>query len=493
MLRKLTFGFLLPVLSGIVCGLPFDLSNLWLFCWFGFLPLFIVLENKNPVLSFLISYAAGVAFWLTSIFWLMHVTLPGMFILVLYLAVYFGIFGAIFSLVSSYRASIAVIALPCAWVILEYLRSNLLTGFPWSLLGYSQYKNTALIQIADITGAWGVSFLVMFINAALYFGIIKKKNIKFLIAAAVCLCACLAYGIFRAHAISSLKARDVKISVIQGNIKQELKWDPDAREIIMDRYLGLSRQAAKDAPSLIVWPEASLPVILEEEPDYFERVKGLEKEIRIPLLLGAVRSRQGNYYNSAILLSRDSSIEASYDKVHLVPFGEYIPLRKVFRFLETIAPIGDITPGREFTVFKGDAPFSVLICFEDLFPGLSGAFRAAGAEMLINITNDAWYKMTPAAYQHLAASVFRAVEFRLPVARAANTGVTCVIDNTGRIVSYVHDSSGSAIFNTGFITARIKTMNAPWDFYALHPLAFISLLCFFLLYALTSQRRKRDV
>src|SRR3989338_7917652 len=392
-------------LSAFLLILSFPRSDIWLFAFIGFVPLLFILENKSKVKAFLFAYLTGVIFWSGIIYWLAHVTLPGTIFLILYLALYFGVFGFLFSLVTGHWS---LVTGPAIWVLLEYLRSHLLTGFPWALLGYSQYLNLPIIQIADITGAGGVSFLIMLANVAIFIivsrqsSVVRKKQIYLLFL--LCIFFVLGYGYYKLlhYRLTAIGYR-LKVSVIQGNIPHELKWRSDSKDYIMNKYLNLTRMSSIDKPDLILWPEASLPVVLEEEPGFIEEVRSFAKEIKIPLLIGAVTKREGIYYNSAILFSAAGESLGRYDKLHLVPFGEYIPLKKYLPFLETIVPIGDINKGEEYTLFKLpitnyqlQITFSTLICFEDLFPELSREFVKRGAGFLVNITNDAWYKKTSA-------------------------------------------------------------------------------------------------
>lgn len=478
-----------PFLSGIILALPFANGKFWVFSWFGFLPLLIALKNKSRLQAFLVSYLTGVVFWTATIYWLIHVTLPGTILLILYLAFYFGFFG-LFVCAYPLAATSQLLFIPCIWVLLEYLRGHLLTGFPWALLGYSQYLHLPILQIADITGVWGVSFLIMMVNVAVYsafsFQLSALSKMKNSFIAALAIIFALSYGYYKLYRVaSSENLTSIRISIIQGNIPQDLKWDRECRDFIIAQYLNLSRQAAQGKPDLLIWPEAALPVVLEEEPLYYEKIKDLTREIRTPVVLGAVTLRGNLYYNSSLLVSQDGQTLDIYDKLHLVPFGEYVPLRKVLWFLETIAPIGDIAAGKEFKVFKNPARFSVLICFEDLFPELSRRFVNKGAVFLVNITNDAWYKRTPAAWQHLQASVLRAVENRVPLVRCANTGVSGFIAPSGKIISLVKDKGGQNIFISGYQTDTIFVAKKPiFSFYGRFGDTFILPLLLFSLYAI---------
>lgn len=516
MLRKIKYvvspklrDFLLCILSAILLALSFPNVNCWLLAWFAFVPLFLVIQNKSKVKAFLLSYLTGIIFWLGTIYWLIHVTLAGLIVLVLYLALYFGLFGLIISAVSAQLSAVSLLFIPSSWVLLEYIRSHLFTGFPWALLGYSQYLNLPAIQFADITGVWGVSFLVMMINVVIYLVTSRKPEaasqklsiLRQSVSSIILLICVLGYGYYKLHLRpATYDLRRIRICVIQGNIPQELKWDPEAKDYILEKYSNITRNVNKDKLDLIIWPEAALPVVLEEEPIFIEQVKKLAKEIKISILLGAVTFQDNLYpvpasvdeiyYNSALLISSEGEILTKYHKLHLVPFGEYIPFRKTLRFLETIVPIGDFTAGKEYTVFQVQASkkFSVLICFEDLFPGLSRGFIKKGADFLVNITNDAWFKKNSSPYQHLQASVFRAVENRVSLVRAANTGVSGFIAPTGEILSLVQDRIGRNIFVDGYVTEDINIPKKEISFYTKYGDIFMIICLLFVLLGITARK-----
>jgi apolipoprotein N-acyltransferase len=465
----------LSILSAVVLAVSSSSFNLGLFAWFGLIPLFLALENTSLPRAFFTAYLCGVIFWSLNIYWLIHVTLIGQIVLILYLAVYFGLFGCVIYLTRLLSANLCLFALPSSWVLLEYIRSYLFTGLPWSLIGFSQYRNLPVIQAADITGAWGISFLVVLMNAALYLFLRKKIKVKILLIPALILFLSLGYGFFQLKNKEKRCNEQVKITVVQGDIPQDLKWDKGAVNFIQDRYRELTVAAAIDNPDLIIWPEASVPGLWGRDENEFKQVFSLAGRLNTGLLAGAVSFFRQDYFNSALLINRRGEPEAVYNKLHLVPFGEYIPLKNIFPFLETIAPIGDITAGKEYTIFKQPADFGVLICFEDLFPELSREFVKRGARFLVNITNDAWYKEGSAPYQHFAASVFRAVENRVYLARCANTGISGFIDPSGRILGVVHDSWGKEIFVPGYLTRNICLTDAPRTIYNRYGDFFIAL------------------
>jgi apolipoprotein N-acyltransferase len=242
---------------------------------------------------------------------------------------------------------------------------------------------------------------------------------------------------------------------------------------------------------LIIWPEAASPGLFGQDDDIFERFYALTKKIKIPILLGAVTRSKDIFFNSALLIGSDGRIAGRYDKLHLVPFGEYIPLKKFLPFLETVVPIGDINAGKEYTIFQIRNPksqirnkFAVLICFEDLFPELSREFVKRGAGFLVNITNDAWYKSSTAPYQHLQASVLRAVENRVTLARAANTGISGFISPHGKIISLVRDKYRRNIFIDGFDTEYVSPGKGELSFYTRFGDIFIACCLIFLFYGI---------
>jgi apolipoprotein N-acyltransferase len=468
MLRKIG----LSILSAFLLALPYINGKLWIFAWIAFIPLFSILNGISKTKAFFLSFAAGIAFWSITIYWLVHVTLLGTIVLILYLALYFGLFGLLISICELRVASYELFFIPSLWVLLEYIRSHLFTGFPWALLAYSQYQNLPIIQISDITGAWGVSFLAMMVNVMVYYLVIKSQShkvtskIKFFLLPALCFLVISSYGFYRIYVQpATCDIQQVRISVIQGNIPQELKWDPFAKDYILNKYEQLTKQASNEDTDLIVWPEAASPGLLGEDTLVFKQIFSLAKNIKTPLLTGAVSNDTGEFFNSALLINSKGEISGRYDKLHLVPFGEYIPLKKYLPFLETVVPIGDISKGKEYTIFQIPDKFAVLICFEDLFPELSRQFIKRGARFLINITNDAWYKETSAPYQHLQASVFRAVENRVFLVRAANTGVSGFINSSGKIISSVRDKSGKEIVVDGVDTEKIVIPKRGLTFY----------------------------
>ncbi|GBD97873.1 apolipoprotein N-acyltransferase [bacterium BMS3Abin06] len=450
--------------SGILLVLAFPPIDFYPLAWIAIVPLLISLHGKNPKTSFFLGMLTGLAYFLGTVYWVsysMHVygnlpavlSLLALVLLCLYLALYIGIFSLLFNFLSGNSGLPALFTVPALWVSLEFLRTYALTGFPWSLLGYSQYKFLPLIQIADVTGVYGISFLVAAFNAAIYDMVIRRvresdKTPLFarrsltpgIIIYTIIIIMSLSYGMGKLK--EEDKGQKIKISVVQGNIAQDKKWDPGFRREVIDRYRRLSAGVMSYNPDIIVWPESSLPFVFRYDKTRTEEIVAFQKQLNTYLLFGSVLVKDNGagkkqLSNSAVLLSPKGNVISVYDKIHLVPYGEYVPLRELFPFVKKlVTAVGDFAHGNETTVME--TPFAKignLICYEIIFPGLVRKFADKGANVLITITNDAWFGRTSAPYQHFSMAVFRAVENRVPVARAANTGISGFIDSRGRIIN----------------------------------------------------------
>lgn len=471
--------FFSSILSAGLLVLAFPQTDVWPLAWIALVPLLRSLDGQTPLRAFVRAYLCGVLFFGGTLYWLIHVTLPGMVLLVVYLAVYFGIFGAGYSFFAGSKAPGNIFALASLWTVLEFVRAHFLTGFGWASLGYSQYKNLLFIQIADLTGVYGVSFLIVLGNLLfkeILDGVREKPNahkLKFispLTIPVLVLALALGYGVLRLAVVRRAQtppAPQASIAVVQANIPQSMKWHEPAWPDIMARYKILTEAAAKEKPDLIIWPETSYPGILWEDQELFDELRGFVARLGVPLLVGAIVEEGGRYYNTAILLSKNGEILQQYKKIHLVPFGEYIPLRPLFPFLEHIVPIADFTAGGEYTVFDfpqkegakakgGGRSFSVLICFEDTIEGIARQFIRQGAGLLVNLTNDAWFKDTKEPFMHAQASVFRSVENRRSLVRAANTGVSGFIDTSGRMTKFVQDEHNKKTYVSGYAIAKVR-------------------------------------
>jgi len=462
----------LSAAAGILCFFAFPPFDLSILAWFCLVPLLMVIKDSKPREAFLYSYLAGVVYFGCLFYWMPQVSVPGAIALVLIMAAYYGLFGSVAGIVLKY--SMDILLLPFAWVVLEYLRSHVFTGFPWGILGYSQYRNINLIQIADFTGVYGVSFVLVAFNAAVFAALARsKRKIMYMMIALMFIILSTSYGRYR---LDNMSARGTaRVSVVQGNIPQGLKWDTRYAKDILGTYADLTRRAAEDKPDLIIWPETAYPYLVGRGDDPAEEISSLAKELGVPILAGVIYSPGDGYYNSAVLFSGGKGFERKYDKLHLVPWGEYVPFGGYASFLRDHIdkPIGDFRRGSGYTLFplrsmqydniRADGAlvrqinmykFGALICYEDIFPYIARGFVKKGADMLVNMTNDAWFGDTGAPRQHMQASVFRAVENRVPVVRAANTGVSCFIGPTGKIVSTL-EVDGKDVWVSGYDTAKV--------------------------------------
>ncbi len=433
-------------------------------------PLFFVLDGKSGRAAFGWGYLCGLIFFGGTLWWFVHVTLPGAVLLIMYLAVYFGLFGWGYALFSRHKLLLKLFLLPCLWVVLEYTRANFLTGFGWVCLGHSQYKNLAMIQIADITGVYGVSFLIVlvnfFIKKAVEIFWLKREQIsrEFMFASLWVFkitALCFLYGLICLFFTKTEPG--LTVAVIQANIAQSDKWEPSQWPAIMEKYMRLTREAARQKPDVIIWPETAFPGFEWQAPELFSNLKDMVRDIKIPLIFGLVTTGEGQYYNSALLMSKEGEKVQQYDKLHLVPFGEYVPLRKVFPFLSDIVPIGDFNEGKEHTIFNVTPAnetqayrLALLICFEDTLPYIARDFVRLGTNILVNITNDAWFLDTAAPFMHLQAAVFRTIENRRSLVRAANTGVSAFIDPLGKIRQTFHNTAGKMTFIEGSAIGRLQ-------------------------------------
>jgi apolipoprotein N-acyltransferase len=279
-------------------------------------------------------------------------------------------------------------------------------------------------------------------------------------------------GAFGAWRVERFPAAEqaLRAAVVQGNIPQEQKWDEAYKRVIVERYTHLTAAAIAAGPDILIWPETSVPGYLGIDEDLTQWVMGLARQAGRPLLVGTpmVLIPSFDMVNRAVFVDGAGNLGAVYDKMHLVPFGEFVPFERQVRWLrQVLPPIGTFIPGKRPTVFDGphSSRFGVLICFEDLFPDIARRYARLGARWLVVITNDAWFGNSAAAYQHAQASTLRAVEQRMPVVRAANTGWSGCIDAAGRWTGSVSDGSGKELFVEGMHLCGVRP-GAGLTFYA---------------------------
>ena len=454
------------VLSGLLLTGSFPLADISWLIWFALLPLTISIRSASLRQSFYLGFLTGVVHYLTLLYWIagtlmtyggfpLYLCLILLFLLAAYLAVYPALFAAGLSGLCK-SPILCFIIFPFLWVSLEYLRSLLFSGFPWGLLGYSQYSNLNIIQFSDIFGVYGISFFIALANAAaltafLYITgwkwhgrkVSKKLAGGSIIVLVIISGAIWSYGKWRIRWIDELAGASpsVKASIIQGNIDQSVKWNNLYQRSNTEKYINLSLQVKKDKPDIVVWPETATSFYFILNTELTGMVKAGILKTGSDFLIGSPSiepiNNNAEYFNSAYLIDSGGNVQGKYSKAHLVPFGEYIPFHKWLPFLgKMVEGVGDFRPGKiGNTLFGEKYNLGVLICYELIFPDLARAMVANNASLLINITNDAWYGRSCAPYQHFSMAVFRAVENRRSLIRAANTGISGFIDPAGRIVA----------------------------------------------------------
>lgn len=454
--RRLTgLDLLGAAFSGALTAIAFPKLNLMFFAWISLLPLLFLLVRARPRQGFLLGWTAGLVFYGILLAWIPNVPrhygglpLVGslliylLFILVLGLS--WALFGLGFAILRRKMGEAAFYVAPFLWVALEYGLTHALTGFPWGLLGLSQFKNTAFIQVAAVTGVYGISFLLVLFQSLFAGSVTHMKRLPFAIGT-IALAAIHISGFLALHKVVP-GPETFKAAAIQGNVDPDIDWSragADKAQAVFDRHVSLTRQALGQGARLIAWPELSVPMCFscgDEASRRFENaLAGLAWESGASLLLGTIETSpdgtRPGYRNTALQISPDGAV-SRYAKMHLVPFGEYIPYRSVLGFVERMVPaVGSLVPGRGRTLHSfQNIAYASPICYEIIFPDEVRRFVKRGARFLVTITNDGWYGTSAAPHQHFAQAVLRAVENRRFVLRAATTGISGLIDPYGRIV-----------------------------------------------------------
>jgi apolipoprotein N-acyltransferase len=505
----------LAFLSALLLIPAFPKFDLEFLAWVALVPLFIALKDQNLKSAFGLSFLTGICFLMGIFYWINvinNVTLIHFILLGVYFGAYFGLFGLALNFISRRTGMSSVFIAPLVWVSMEYLRSHAgVLGLPWALLGHSQYLNLPLIQISSFTGVYGVSFLIVMVNAALSEVILSSQGatqastrywptlVKAAIVPVFLLGATLIYGF---SVISERVDREtISISVIQANIPLNLRMGPELRELNLQKHIGLSKEAAaRSQASLIVWPETAVQGSLTQNANLLKMISTLAKEAQSHLLIGVSmrqkfgsrESKKKNRFNSAFLVSPSGRIVGRYNKIHVLPFGEYLPYKDFIPWPSSYASLaGDVMAGEEITLFDlNNVKFGVAMCWESIFPDLFRQFVKNGATFMVNITNEAWFEKTAAPYQFMAMTVFRAVENRVSIARAANTGISGFIDPYGRVIGKVSNGTQD-IFVEGYLTTAIP-ISEERTFYTNHGdvFAYTNLVATFLALGLSLMKAR---
>ena len=474
-------------IAGGVLSLAYPRMNWDGVAWLAVAPLLVIALLNGPRAAFFWSWLGASVFFVGLLQWLNYtfstfsaipfpLTVLPTSALAIYCALWIALTMAAVSWMGSRWPAAALVLAPFIWVAAEWGRGHLFGGFPWGLLGYTQYARLPAIQIAELAGVYAVSFVLVAVNAALA-GLVllpARQAVAGLALGAALLGATLGFGYWRLG--TTVTAPEVRVALMQPSIEQPFKFDPDHASATLGIYMALTKRAASTEPALVVWPETATPTPLARDEALASLLRGLATTVRAPLVVGSLDVEGPPpvvLRNTAFLLT-ERGIEGRYDKMQLVPFGEYVPLSGLIGFVRGWAQfISELEPGTQTVVFPGPpAPFGVVICYEGIFPELVRDFAKNGARLIVNITNDAWFGRTSGPLQHLAMYPFRAVEHRTSVVRAANTGVSAFIAPTGQILQriplYERDIATAAVPLR--VVTTLYTRFGDW-------LAYLGLLC----------------
>jgi len=505
-MRGFIKSHIFAILGGICLVLSFPRYDLYPLAWFALAPFLVSLYGKDSKYALRSGLVLGIIYFFGTQYWIYHsvhyyggmsfaLSIFVVFLLSLYMSLYIIVFSVLFANKIKTTRLPAMVLAPVFWVTLEFARSYALTGFPWSSIGYSQYKFLTAIQFSDITGIYGVSFLIVAINGAIADIFITKKRIEKMplynhysvvlgyIVLFFVVISVLGYGFYKLGEMP--KGTSFRASVIQASIEQDIKWSPEYQEEVLKIYKSLTIEASSSMPDIIVWPETAVPFYWQVDAPHTDALIEFQKALDTYLLFGAITQKKGGLGNSAILLDRGGNISYTYDKIHLVPFGEYVPLKRLLFFVNRLAVgIGDYVPGKSYLRAKTPfGSFGTLICYEIIFPGLVRKFYLDGGDFIVTITNDAWFGTTNGPYQHWSMAVFRAIENRKPLIRAANTGISGFIDSNGRIISKTR------LFQRTSLTEEIST-NPTRTFYSRYGDLFSYIVIVFSLFLLISPTKE---
>lgn len=508
-------NLLLGALSGIMLGLSFPPIPLPFLGFFSFIPYFFVLEKKETLSSInRFTYLTLFIFNLIALYWIGSWTKEAdKFLMISGAALLF--FNPLFYLIistlyyfsrKSFGKRIALLLFPFYWVSFEFLYSLTDLRFPWLTLGNSLPYLNHVIQIADIIGVYGLSLIILFVNLLLYLAVkdiagTKKINWKFGIVALTIIVSVLAYGVIRENSFTISNTK-VKVGLIQPNLDPWDKWQEGNLDKQLDLYFNLSERAIQQGAKLIIWPESALPVYLLSGNYDFEvtRIRQFISSKNIFLLTGMpdinfyfnkneapkdVKKTKNGYlytsYNSILLFSPDSPQIQKYGKIKLVPFGEHVPFVEELPFLGDFIKwqvgISSWNVGKQQTVFdfydlnNARLKAAGVVCIESIYPEFVAGFVQEGADMIVVVTNDSWYGYSSGPFQHKEISVLRAVENRKTVVRAANGGISCIIDPLGRTISE------TKLFTKDFLVGDVSIQHG-LTFYSRYPYIFSLLSSF---------------
>jgi apolipoprotein N-acyltransferase len=450
---------LLAVLSGALLALSFPKFGSGVVAWVALAPLFVALaESRGGLDSFRLGYITGAVSSVGIVYWTALVvvqygglSLPVGIGVMCLLCLALALFPSLFAwMVGTWHGTFgprALLAAPVAWVATEILRAHTLFNFSWCLLGYSQHANLPVIQVARYGAVYAVSLVVAQVSAVLAYVVVETRprpRRAAALATAGVMAAVLAHGWWVASR-PVVESGRIRVALVQASVLQEEKWDSDQAWRNLGLHIDLTRLAAADRARLVIWPESAVPFYFDHSAALARELQSLVRERGLYLIFGnddreGSDERRERFWVGAKMLTPEGELGLRYHKVRLVPFGEYVPIQSVLTLggrvsAKVVKQVADFTPGTEYATGLVDGhKVGTFICYEAIFPDAVREFAAAGAELLVNITNDAWYGRTSAPYQHMAMAAFRAVENGKYLVRAANTGFTAVVDPHGRVL-----------------------------------------------------------
>jgi apolipoprotein N-acyltransferase len=482
--------FLLTVASALLISSAYPPFDFEILAWIGLAPLLYALRRTGPALGAGLSLLAGVMFFIGTFSWAGSIveigTVNWLLFMVAPLSLYFLIFGVFYRLISRATGSWIILGAPCLWVALEYVRSNLsFLALPWNLLAHSQHRILPVIQIADITGVYGISFLIVMVNQLLSqipeLFIFKRqkssteaarkiKEINWpahMLTVGAALVLTLSYGWYKLS--KPFGEKHLRVALIQANLltRDNMPYADQVKHL--KGYEQLTKSVIREKPDLIVWPASSLPAAISTSRLVRYAIVQLAHETGSYLLVGGAgyeklkQPKDGNpsYSNSEFLITPSGRLNGQYNKIRLLPFNEYVPLKGKIAWPRMITTIRkSFIPGKSYTIFKvKDAGFGSPICWENFFPDLFRRFVKNGANFMVSVTNEGFYGPTAAPHQTLAMNVFRAVENRVAIARSATTGVSAFINPDGKIVEKIQDARGKDLFVSGTLVRDVPLSN----------------------------------
>ena len=438
--------FLLSILTGILVALSFPKINAFYLIWIAFIPLIYSVLNNSVKNSLVYGFVSGFVCNLISLYWIFPFiqyntnsitqSVIVSFLLWGYMALYFCLWAGFLSYTRRHLYPfLSIIFAACVWVALEFLRTYFLTGFPWNLLGYSQNKFLPMIQVADIFGVYGISFSIIAVNMLLYYRLYSKTNKnKYIITAVLTVILLLSYGILRMQKFNIAYGDKTTVAIVQPNIDQYKKWDIEYKNEILGVLANNIKYFESEKIDMIIYPETALPGFVQNDSEIQTLMKNISNT-GVFCMIGAPSINNGKIYNSIYAVNGNGYLNI-HDKNHLVIFGEYIPFRKILsKFFGILNSLGDFSKGTEMNVYNnGKITVGPMICSENFFPSFSRRLSCKGARILTNHTNDAWFFDTFAPYQHFVMNIFRAVENRKSVIVSANSGLSGIIDASGRTI-----------------------------------------------------------